>query len=236
MVRIEGGSAPRLNSSSLAQARSELSAKDTQAVSVGAQVQAALFGRPKPPLLDPQRFPELAPLLAKLNRLKRKVAHLAGDADEDYVLLLADSTIAMIDEQGFIYLGAGFLSSTADRPEIMAGVLAHEIGHRPKRWREYRTKKNLEKRELEALCRHEETRADIFAGKAMAELEMSCEPMVEFLQAIEDKPHPEYFPAATRAEVIRRSHQERAFRVEARRKLFSEFDRMTSPKGHIGDF
>ena len=142
----------------------------------------------------------------------------------------------MIDEDGLIYMGAGFLEACKDNPEVLIGVLAHEIGHRPKRWREYDTRRQLTREELEALCREEETRADIFAGKALAEMNLSCEPLAEFLAEVQQKPHPEYFDAKTRGEVIRDAHAGRAYRSDNRKKLFPEFDRMTSPKGHLGEF
>ncbi|MEZ4271284.1 MAG: hypothetical protein R3C68_07580 [Myxococcota bacterium] len=203
--------------------------------SVGQQVQQALFGRAKPPVLDPAQFPQLAEQLRMLQRYKKKLAVMAGDDEDDYDICLADGTIAMIDEQGVIYVGAGFLSAVGDNPAILVGVLAHEIGHRPKRWGEYRTKRQLSYEELQMLCRHEETRADIFAGKALAEMELPCEPLEGFLKRIEVGPHPDYFPAAVRAEVIREAHSGRSTRVEARRKLFPGYNRMAAPKDILGN-
>ena len=212
-------------------------AKQTgETASIGQQVQAALFGRTKPPVLDPALFPGLAYALKKLFALKKKLATMAGDEENDYQIVLADGTIGMIDAEGVIYIGAGFLAAYGDNDAVLAGVLAHEIGHRPKRWHEYQERRELTKRDLEELCRYEETRADIFSGKALAELQLSSEPLVEFLQKVADKPHPDYFPADVRAEVIRDAHAGREYRVKSRKKLFSEFDRMTSPKGHLGDY
>jgi hypothetical protein len=207
-----------------------------EAPAVGSQVQQALFGAAKPPVLDPARFPQLAEQLKLLARFKKKLAVMAGDAEEDYDIQLADGTIAMIDERGTIFVGAGFLAAFGEKPEVLVGVLAHEIGHRPKRWNEYRTKRQLSREELEMLCRHEETRADIFAGKALAEMGLDCEPIVAFLKSVQDKPHPEYFPAEVRADVIRDAHAGRRYRAKARRSMFPEFDRMTSPKGHLGEY
>ena len=34
-----------------------------------------------------------------------------------------------------IYVGAKFLQKFLAKPEVLVGVLAHEVGHRPKRWR-----------------------------------------------------------------------------------------------------
>ena len=234
MSRIDGGIGTRFNS--LNQNLDTANAgKSAQAPEVGQQVQQALFGKAKPPILDPAHFPQLAEQMKFLRKYKKKLAAMAGDEDEDYELVLADGTIAMIDESGTIYVGAKFLEACKDHPEILLGVLAHEIGHRPKRWDEYRERKQLTKGQLEALCRHEETRADIFAGKALAEMEMSWEPLAEFLIKLEDKPHPEYFPAKVRAEVLSDAHAGREYRTENRKKIFPEFDRMTSPKGHLGE-
>jgi hypothetical protein len=161
---------------------------------------------------------------------------MAGDADEDYSIVLADGTIAMIDAEGNIFVGAGFLASFGDVPEVLVGALAHEIGHRPKRWGDTKVKRQLSREEIEYICRHEETRADIFAGKALAEMGLSPDPICDFLSAVEEKPHPEYFPAAVRGEVIREAHAGRTYRADNRRKMFPGYDRMASPKGHLGEY
>jgi hypothetical protein len=165
-----------------------------------------------------------------------KLARMAGDKEEDYLLALADGTIAMIDERGVIYVGAGFVAAFKRQLEVLIGAIAHEIGHRPKRWTEYQSRRQLSVKEIEYICRHEETRADIFAGKALAELGMECEPLCQFLARVADKPHREYFPADVRAQVIRDAHAGRTYRVENRRKIFPGFDRMTRPKGDLGEF
>ena len=234
MSRIDGGIGTRFNS--LNQNLDTANAgKSAQAPEVGKQVQDALFGKAKPPILDIAHFPHLAEQMKLLRKYKKKFATMAGDSDEDYELVLADGTIAMVDESGCIYVGAKLLEYCKDKPEILLGVLAHEIGHRPKRWNQYKDRKQLTQEELEALCRHEETRADIFAGKALAEMGLRWEPLAEFLMQLEDKPHPEYFPAGVRAEVLKDAHAGREYRTENRKKIFPTFDRMTSPKGHLGD-
>lgn len=210
--------------------------KAGEAAPIGQQIQNALFGKSKPVVLDPAKFPGLAEQLKLLKKYKKKIANMAGDDEDDYSVVLADGTIAMIDSDGTIYVGAKFLKSFGDSPDVLVGVLAHEIGHRPKRWGEYKVKRQLKRDEIEFICRHEETRADIFAGKALAEMGLSAEPICEFLQAIEDKPHPEYFPAKDRAQVIRDAHAGRTYRVDNRRKLFPGYDRMASPKGNLGEY
>ncbi len=114
--------------------------------------------------------------------------------------------------------------------------MAHEIGHRPKRWEQYRAQRALTHAELHALCRHEETLADRFAGKALAEMNMSPEPLCEFLLQVQKKPHPDYLPAADRVEIIRDAHTGREYRATHREKMFPDYHRMSAPKGHLGDY
>jgi hypothetical protein len=128
------------------------------------------------------------------------------------------------------------LEEEGDKPGVLVGALAHEIGHRPKRWGRYRIERELSKEEMQAICREEEAKADAFAGTALAEMHISPEPIVEFLQKIQEQPHPEYFPVDVRADIIKEAHKARAFRAEMRRKLFPHLERMTSPKNHLGDF
>jgi hypothetical protein len=232
--RIEGGLSTQLNPFG----PQWPSTKAGEAPPIGQQVQQALFGKPRPVILDPARFPQLAEQMKLLNKYRRKLATMAGDDEDDYSVLLADGTIAMIDEAGNIFVGAQFMAGFADKPEVLVGALAHEIGHRPKRWGEYRHRRQLTREEIEQICRHEETRADIFAGKALAEMGLACEPLCEFLEAVEekDRPHREYFPAEVRAEVIRDAHAGRKYRADNRAKLFPEYNRMASPKGHLGEY
>lgn len=203
---------------------------------VGEQVQDALFGKKKPEELDEDDFPELEELIKDLDRYRRKFVSMAGDAEKDYRLQLADGTIAMIDAHGVIFLGVKFLKQFKDNREVIIGALAHEVGHRPQRWAEYKAKKNLSKDELEELCRYEETRADLFAGQGLAEMGLSPEPMIRFLENIEEGPHPDYFPAKMRADVIREGYREQKSKASIRKKLWPELDNATSPRLHIGDF
>ncbi|MCK5689845.1 hypothetical protein KAI87_11275, partial [Myxococcota bacterium] len=76
----------------------------------------------------------------------------------------------------------------------------------------------------------------IFAGKAMAEMGLSIEPLAQFLIQIEEGPHPEYLPAKDRADILRDAHAGRSYHRDNRRKLFPEFDRAKSPSGHLGDY
>jgi hypothetical protein len=200
---------------------------------VGEQVQGNLFGKPKPKVLDVDDA-DIAAQMARLHAFRKKLARLAGDEEDDYDLTLADGTIAMIDEKGLIYVGKNFLLGHMDRVEVLVGVLAHEIGHRPKRWGEYKQELVLNKADLDKLCRVEETRADYFAGRALAELGLSCDPLIAFLRAISTHPHPQYFSADIRAEAIREGYGDGSRKSNNRKKFFPELARMTSAKGDLG--
>lgn len=203
---------------------------------VGEQVQDALFGKRKPDQLDLDEHPEVKELLAMLDRYRKKFAVMAGDGESDYRLQLAKGTIAMVDEKGTIFVGLPFLLQFETHPEVLIGAIAHEIGHRPQRWAEYKSQAMLTKEELDSLCRYEETRADLFAGQALAEMNISPEPMIQFLENIEEGPHPDYFPATMRADVIREGYNSQKSLVSVRKKLWPELDKLRSPKNHIGDF
>ena len=232
-MRIDGQIPSQLNTTQL-----HTPSQANQLKPLGEQIQQTLFSRPRPLELDEAQFPELHEILRVLNRYRRKLSVMAGDGDEDYSLVLAQDTIAAIDEHGTIFMGASFLMTFQHQLEVPVGAMAHEIGHRPKRWRElrYQTPRDLTNAEREALCRTEETRADIFAGKGLAELNMPCEPLVAFLMAVSIHPHPEYLPAEDRAKVIREAYAARLYRADNRRKTFPDYHRHTSPNGYIGEF
>jgi hypothetical protein len=211
-------------------------ARPGEVATVGQQVQQQLFGGIKPPILDPAHYPQLMAQLLLLQKYRRKITSMIGDDEDEYPMVLADGTIAMIDSEGRIYMGASFLGSQANAPGVLVGALAHEIGHRPKRWAQYRVERDLTREEMQAICREEEAKADAFAGTALAEMGLPPDPLINFLISIEDKPHPEYFPVDVRAEIIRDAHKSRTFRAELRKKMFPALDRMTSPKNHLGDF
>ena len=208
-----------------------------KADSLGQQVQQELFGKKKPRELDVDDK-DTAAQMARLHAYKGKLARLAGDDEDDYSLALADGTIAMIDASGKIYVGKQFLLANADKLDLLVGVVAHEIGHRPKRWSEYRQAQPQTRAELHELCRLEETYADFFCGRALAELGMSPEQICAFLLGLEDGagegPHPEYFPAKLRADVIREGFSDGKRKSETRKKMFPELAKRVSPKLDLG--
>ncbi len=204
-----------------------------QAQSTGEQVQNNLFGKKKPAVLDPDDA-DTATLMARLHAYRKKLARLVGDPEADYDLVLAEGTIAMIDDKGLIYVGKSFLMDNSENLDLQVGVLAHEIGHRPKRWAEYYSQPPTSKEETEELCRLEETRADYFAGYALAQLGLRIEPMCAFLKSIEEEPHPEYFPAVLRADTIKEGFDHGRRKDQNMQKFFPELARMSSAKGDLG--
>lgn len=204
-----------------------------QADNLGQQVQDELFGKKKPRELNADDA-QCSALLARLHAYRKKLARLAGDDEDDYDLVLAESALAMIDARGRIYVGKGFLLAFAEQLDVQVGVLAHEIGHRPKRWAEYRAAAPRSKEELERLCRTEETYADYFCGRALAELGFDVEPVCRFLRAVQEHPHPEYFSADLRVEAIRDGYADGKRKSELRRKMFPELARRVSARNDLG--
>ncbi len=202
------------------------------AESVGEQVQDSLFGRPKPRILDEDE--ESAALMARLHVYRKKLARLAGDREEDYALTLATGTIASIDKDGRIYVGRELLFGWSHSLDTQVGVIAHEIGHRPRRWAEYLREAPRTREEMEEICRLEETRADYFCGWALAQLGLTCDPVCEFLLATHTHPHPEYFAADLRVETIREAFGAGDRKVKNMRKFFPELARLTSAKEDLG--
>jgi len=203
---------------------------------VGEQVQTTLFGKKKPRELRKDAFTEAAEIIEKLDLYRRKFALLAGDEESSYRIVLADGNNAMIDANGKIYFGIHLLLKYKKQMPALIGILAHEIGHRPQRWSEYKKEQLLTMIEMQALCRYEETRADLFAGRALGELEISPQPFINCLLEEQTHPHPEYFPAKMRADVILEGYKKQAGQAVMRRKHWPELDRQTSAKWHVGDF
>ena len=228
MTRVTGGGVSTRNPFGPAWAKGA-----EKADSLGQQVQQELFGKKKPRELDDDA--DTAAQMARLHAYKGKLARLAGDDENDYSLALAEGTIAMIDATGKIFVGKRFLLANADNVDLLVGVIAHEIGHRPKRWSEYRQSQPQTRAELHELCRLEETYADFFAGRALAELGMNAEPICAFLLALDDEgPHPEYFPANLRADVIREGFTDGKRKSDTRKKMFPELAKRVSPKLDLG--
>ena len=197
------------------------------------QVESELFGKKKPKPVDDDSA-EGEARLAVLGAWVKKLARLAdeGRDEGDYSVRFAADTIAMIDQRGVIYVGvpfldahAGFTARDSVDAALVVGVLAHEVGHRPKRWASYKGERPTEKAELEKLCRLEETRADYFAGRALAAFDLDVDPVCRFLLALSDpkaRGAHDYFPAHLRVEVIKEGNADGRRKDAQQRSMFPE--------------
>ena len=166
------------------------------------------LGDPPPPPVDlkvyPDRLRKLFSYRGVLNMLKRKLNALTG---EDYSLAPAAGDRVCIDENGVVFIGMQFLESHIDDEALLAGVLAHEWGHFPTR----RKKQNLDHMswdEVYRLRREEETKADMFCGRALFLLNYKVESLVSYLRK-HDNPKDKskkYHSVESREKVIRESY------------------------------
>lgn len=192
------------------------------------ELQTVLFGSQLPKVVDGRNYPQLAEQLAWVRRHKTKLAAFVGDKDSDYDVALAEGLAACIDRHGMIYIGAALLAQAS--PELMLGVLAHEVGHRPKTWHNYRRKEPFLRAELLQMARDEEAKADRVAGRAIAEFQTTPDALCEFLlvHGNFEKPPENYYPVEVRIAMIREAYASGVARGSAAKKLFPQFEKETS--------
>jgi len=182
-------------------------------------LQTVLFGPVTPKQLDPTQYPNLSQALRWLNRQKTKIAAFHGDHEDDYEILLAEGQSACIDAHGRIYMGETLVRQADTEPELLTGILAHEIGHRPKSWKR---PAGDTRAELLQMARDEEAKADHAAGRALAALSLSPEPVCQYLEThghFEKQPE-NYYPVADRVRMIREAHSSESSRVRNKKRLF----------------
>jgi hypothetical protein len=226
--RIRGG--PPLKGVSPTEAMEQ----GSEAGSIRDQVEDSLFGRKNRRLVDGDAEADAA--LARLDVYRKKLARLAQDREGDYTLLLADGPLITIAREGEIFVGTDFLATWAANFDAQVGALAHEIGHRPKRWAELRQSGRLSRVEGEELCRLEETRADMFAGYALSQLGLRYEPFIAYIEHVRAVyPHRIYFSIEVRVETIAEAFESGIRRATNMRKLFPEFARMALAKHDLGE-
>ena len=217
--------------------RASESAKQTQAMDAPGELQTVLFGSVLPKVIDERGYPQLAGQLAWVRRHKTKLAAFVGDQDADYDVALAEGMAACIDRNGMIYIGVSLLAMAT--PELMLGVLAHEVGHRPKTWRQYHREQPFARKELLQMARDEEAKADRVAGRAIAEFQTTPDDLCEFLRVHGnfEKPPENYYPVDVRIAMIREAYAAGQTRGDAAKKLFPKFEKETSARNliHAGD-
>jgi hypothetical protein len=186
------------------------------------QVERELFSRRMPAVVEDDDF---AAVMGLLTSWKNRLARLAKEPEESFRVRLCDGTMAMIDASGLIVFGRSFLRAHAGNVPLLVGVLAHEIGHRPRRW-QHNKDTAASAAEVQRICRSEETQADWFAGAALAEFGLSAEPMCELLLSLGDgSGSHQYFPANVRVDVVREAHEAHARKSRVRKEFFPSLDK-----------
>ena len=164
-----------------------------------------LFGKQAPKLVDRRRYPSLKKALKKLDLSKQQIAEALGAPEAFFSIELCEGSNASINRQGQIAFGLELLDEHQKDDELLVAVLAHEIGHAPWTWPSGDLGR-LTKKQIDAIYREEEAKADRFAGRALAELGLSPDAVCEFLlehAKFEKHPPSDYYPAQERVALIR---------------------------------
>jgi hypothetical protein len=167
------------------------------------------LGDPLPKRADladlPHRLRQAFSYEGILRKVERKLNALTG---ERYEIVPAAGDRVCIDEKGKVFVGVEFVAENVSQEALLAGVLAHEWGHFPTRSKLPRDLSHLTWEEVYRLRRGEETKADMFCGRALFMLGYPCEPMIQYLKAHEDPKNKtsKYHSVASRIKIIRATH------------------------------
>jgi hypothetical protein len=172
-----------------------------------------LFGKRAPKLVDKRKFPKLKKGLKRLEDMTEHIALLVGrNGEREFDLQLCEGDNASISRDGQIAFGVDLLDAHQENDDLLLAVLGHEIGHQPWSW-PGGSMASLSKSALEQMYREEEAKADVFAGRVLAEMGGSTEAIEAFLResakGFEAKQNNEYYPVEVRIEMIRKSFQRR---------------------------
>ena len=184
--------------------------------SPGAEKIKKSLGDPLPQLADLKVYPEALQQAFSysgiLAVIKRKLNAITG---EKYSLVPAQGERVCIDEKGQVHVGLVFLETYLNQPAVLAGVLAHEWGHFPTR--SYLPNlDSLSWKEVYRIRREEETKADMFAGRALYLLGYPVEPLLHYLKRSENprEKTEKYHSVESRAHVILSSYRSQSARNE----------------------
>lgn len=179
-----------------------------------------LFGKQPVRRLDRRKFPRLAKGMRKLELARDQISEILGVPSGTFEIDLAEGGNASISRDGRIAFGIELLEQHQDDPDVLVGVLGHEIGHQPWTWPRGNLA-GLKTAQLQQLYRQEEAKADRFAGRVLAELEMDPEPLCRLLLGdgrFEQGHSLEYEPPEVRVRMIREAFQRRRRALEAGRR------------------
>ncbi len=171
-----------------------------------------LFGKRPPRLVDWREHPRLRKALRKLSALKEQIAELAGQSPDELSIALCEGGNASISRQGQISVGVELLERHGGDDDLLVAMLGHEIGHQPWTWPEGDLS-HLSRKELDALYREEEAKADRFAGRVLADLGGNPGSICKFLleaHSLEARPPSDYYPAPQRAQLIQQTFARRS--------------------------
>jgi hypothetical protein len=140
------------------------------------------LGEPRPRLANLKQFPHLLAMFMPaglIRRLQRKLNRLSG---EEYGVVPAEGDNSCIDEDGQVYVGVEFLDKKKSDEATIAGVLAHEWGHKPNLRPKNLDLDSLSWDEVHTLRRKEENKADAFAGEALFMMGYNPEGLISYLR------------------------------------------------------
>lgn len=187
-----------------------------------------MLGEPIPKAAD---MANLAPHIAamfrkggKLDRIRKKLAYISGKKGGNFIA--AHNTVACVDADDNVYVGVEFLEACGGDDDVIAGILAHEWGHMVSDLPKNVDWSHLTWDELFAVRREEEAGADAYAGRALYQLDYKVEPVMEFLQGLENARKKrkgiktlKYFPTATRLEIFKQAYLAEKRTEESARKV-----------------
>lgn len=181
------------------------------------------FGEPIPKMVDIRNSAFLMALFSQLGvlgRLQRKLSILSRKRGR---LVPAKGTVACAlaasEETGhedLVFVGVEFASEYHEEEETLAGVLAHEWGHLVSEFPKGMDPDRMSWEEIFALRKEEEAAADSFAGKMLHLMRYSPEGLIRFLSTpgthsrnehFSGKESSKYHSVATRARIVRASHE-----------------------------
>lgn len=183
-------------------------------------VAVLLFGKQPLRRLDRRRFPKLARGMRKLELARDQIADILGVPANVFEIVLAEGSNASISRDGEIAFGKDLLQAHQEDPDLLIGVLGHEIGHQPWTWPEGNLA-GLGRSALQRLYREEEAKADRFAGRVLAELNLDPDSLCRLLLndgRFEVGHSREYEPPEERVRMIREAFGRRRRALEAGRR------------------